>query len=77
MSLQECEIAQRSPYQLEKTNDSNALASEQSPFPIIQDKWLDFLWATTEIPCDTSLKSIGTPISTQELEKSSVHPMSS
>ena len=50
MSPQECGIFQGSPNQLEMTTDSPALASEQSPFTIIQDKWLDFLWATEEIP---------------------------
>ena len=48
-----------------------------SMFPIIHEKWLDFLYTTTEIPGDTRLKSIGTPISAQELEESSMHPISS
>ena len=48
-----------------------------SLFPIIHDKWLDFLWATTEIPWDTCLQFIGTPISAQELEDSSIQPESS
>ena len=50
MSPQECEIAQCSPNQLQMITNSPALASEQSPVPLIQDKWLDFLWATPEIP---------------------------
>ena len=49
MSLQECEIAWYSQNQLEITPDYPALAPEQLPFPIIHDKWLDFLQATTEI----------------------------
>ena len=48
-----------------------------SLFPIIYDKWLDFLYPMTEIPGDTRLKSVGTPISAQELEESSMHPISS
>ena len=39
--------------------------------------WLDFLWATPEITGDTRLKSVGTPIASQELEESSLHPISS
>ena len=34
-----------------------------APFQIIQDDGLGFLWATPEIPPDTRIKSIGTPIS--------------
>ena len=50
MSLQECEIARCNPNQLEMTTDSPAQASEQYPISIIQDKCLDFLCSTTEIP---------------------------
>ena len=46
-----------------------------SLFPIRHDKWLDFLLDTTVIPGETHLKSIGTPISAQELEESSMHPI--
>ena len=50
MSLQECEIAQGIPNQLEMTTNSPTLAQSNAPFPIIQDNWLGFLWATPEIP---------------------------
>ena len=48
-----------------------------SLYPIRHDKWLDFLKATNEIPWDTRLKTLGTPISAQELEESSIQPESS
>ena len=50
------------------------LLQSNSLFPIRQDKWLDFLKVTNEIPCDTRLKTLGTPISAQELKESSIHP---
>ena len=77
MSPQECEITRYSPNQLEITTNSHALVQSNAPFPIIQDNWLGFLWATPEIPSDTRLKSIGTRNSAQEHEESSMHPMSS
>ena len=40
MSLQEGELARCSPNKLEMMPDSPALAPEQIPFSIIQDKWL-------------------------------------
>ena len=50
MSPQEWETARCTPDQLEMKPDSPALALEPSAFHIIQDKFLDFLWASTEIP---------------------------
>ena len=44
-------------------------------FHIIHNKWLDFFQATAEIPWDTCLKSRGTPISAQQREKRSLHPI--
>ena len=46
-------------------------------FPILQDRWLVLLYATTEIPWYTHLKSRGTPISAQKLEESSMDAISS
>ena len=63
MSLQECQIARCSPNQLEMMTNSPLWLQSNAPFQIIQDDWLGFLWATPEIPSDTRLKSIGTPIS--------------
>ena len=63
MSPQECQIARCSPNQVEMTTDPPALASEQCPIPDHTDDWLGFLWATSEIPSDTRLESIGTSIS--------------
>ena len=63
MSPQECQVAQCSPNQLERTINSLLWLQSNGPFQIIQDDWLGFLWATPEIPSDTRLKSIGTPIS--------------
>ena len=63
MSPQECEIAWFNPNQLEMTINSLLWLQSNGPFQIIQDDWLGFLWATPEIPSDTRLKSIGTPIS--------------
>ena len=57
MSQQEFEILLCSPSQLEMTTNSPALAAKQSPFPITQDKWLDFLWATPKIP-ETTVSSL-------------------
>ena len=50
MSPQEWETARCTPDQLEMKPGSPALALEPSAFHIIQDKFLDFLWASTEIP---------------------------
>ena len=50
MSPQEWEIARSCPNQLEMMTDSLALPQSNPPFRIKQDKWLDFLWATPEIP---------------------------
>ena len=47
------------------------------PFPILQDRWLVLLSATTNIPWYTRLKSRGTPISAQELKESSMEAISS
>ena len=47
------------------------------PLPILQDRWLVLLHATTEIPWNTHLKSRGTPISAQEHEESSMDAISS
>ena len=77
MSLQECEIAQCSPNQIEMMTNFPALASEQCHVPNHMGQLGGFLWATPEIPLDTRFKSIGTPISAQELEESSMHPISS
>ena len=76
-SPQECEIARGSPNQLEIKPDSLHWIQSNSLFPIMHEKWLDFLYAFTEIPGDTRLTSIGTPILAQELEESSKHPKSS
>ena len=46
-------------------------------FHSIQYKWLDFLEESTEIRWDTCLKSIWILISVQQLEESSMHPISS
>ena len=46
-------------------------------FHSIQYKWLDFPEESTEIPWDTRLKSIWRLISVQQLEESSMHPISS
>ena len=77
MSPQECEIARCSPNQLGIMSDSSALSPEQSPVPHHTGQFLAFLLATPEIPLDTRLKSIGTPISAHELEECSIHPISS
>ena len=63
MSPQEYQIARCSPIQLEMTTNSLLWLQSNAPFQIIQDDWLGFLWATPEIPSDTRLKYIGTPIS--------------
>ena len=44
---------------------------------IIQNKWLDFLYETTEIPWDIRLKSMWILIPVQHFEESSMHPTSS
>ena len=77
MSPQECQKARCSPNQLEMTTNSPALASEQSPIPRHTEQLACLPLATPEIPSDTLLKSIGTPISVQEREESSMHPISS
>ena len=46
-------------------------------FHCIQYKWLNFLEVSTEIPWDTRLKLIWILISVQQLEESSMHPISS
>ena len=46
-------------------------------FHSIQYKWLDFLEESTEIPWDTQLKSIWILISVQQLDESSMNPISS
>ena len=76
MSLRECQILLCSPNQLEMTTNSPVWLQSHVPFQIIQNDWLGFLWATPEIPSDTRLKSIGTPISAEELEENSMHPIS-
>ena len=43
----------------------------------MQYKWLDFLEESKEIPWDTRLKSIWILTSVQQLEESSMHPISS
>ena len=50
MSLQKCEIAWGTPNQIRMKPDSPALAPDHPVFHIIDDKWLDFLQATSEIP---------------------------
>ena len=77
MSPQECQIARCSPNQLEMTTNSPALASEQCSIPHHTGQLACLPLATPEIPSDTSLKSIGTPISAQEREESSMHTISS
>ena len=77
MSQEECEMAQCSPNQLEMMTSFPALASEQCPIPHHTGQLACLPLATPEIPSDTSLKSIGTPISAQEREESSMHPISS
>ena len=75
MSPQEREIARCSPNQLEMTTNSPALASEQCPVPhhTGQLAWLPL--GHSRDCRNTRLKSIGTPISPQELEESSLHPI--
>ena len=74
MSTQECKIARCN--------------TRWSPFPphlllsypvfhSIQYKWFDFLEESTEIPWDTRLKSIWILILVQQLEETSMHPISS
>ena len=77
MSSQEYEIAQCSPNQLEMTTNSPALASEQCPIPhhTGQLAWLHL--GNSRYSLGYPLKYIGTPISVQELEESSMHPISS
>ena len=75
MSPHECEIARCSTNQLEMTTHSSALASEISSVP-------HHIGQVALLPLGNSrdslrhpLNSIGTPISAQELEESSMHPM--
>ena len=77
MSPQECEIARCTLNQLEMTTISPALASEQCPFShhTGQLDWLPL--GNSRDSLRSRLKSIGTPISAQELEKCSIHPISS
>ena len=50
MSLQKCKIAWGTPNKIRMKPDSPALAPDHPVFHIIDDKWLDFLQATSEIP---------------------------
>ena len=63
MSPQEWQIARCSPNQLEMMTNPPALASEQCPRPdhTGQLAWLHL--GNSEIPSETRVKSIGTPIS--------------
>ena len=77
MSQQECEIARCSPNHLEMMTNPLHWLQSNAPFPIIQENWLGFLWATLVSSGDTRLKSTGTSISAQEFDESSMHPISS
>ena len=50
LSLQELKIAQCTPSQLEMKPIPLHCLHSYPVFHIIQNKWLDFLWETTEIP---------------------------
>ena len=77
MSPQECEKARCRPNQLEMTTNSPALASEQCPIPhhTGQLAWLPL--GNSRDSLRHRLKPIGTPVSAQELEESSMHLISS
>ena len=77
MSPQECEIARYSPNQIGMTTNSSELASVQCPVPRHTEQlaWLPL--GKSKDSLRHRLKSIGTPISAQELEESSMHPISS
>ena len=50
LSPQECKIAQCTPSQLDMKPISFLWLHSYPVFHITQNKWLDFLWETTEIP---------------------------
>ena len=77
MSAQECEIARCSPNQVEMMTNSPVLASEQCTIPhhTGQLAWLPL--GNSRVSLNTRLKTIGTPISAQELKESTIHPISS
>ena len=77
MSTQECEISRCSPNQLEMTTNSPALASEQCPIP-------HHTGQLACLPLGNSRDSLKQPSQvywntnfSQELEESSMHPISS
>ena len=77
VSEQECEIGRCSTNQLEMTTNSPALASEQCPIPHHTGHYAWLPLGNSRNSLDTRLKSIGTPISAQELEESSMQHISS
>ena len=77
MSPQECEIARCSPKQLEMMTNSPALASEQCPVPHHRGK---LAWLPLDNPRDSLRQPFQVYRTTsleQELEESSMHPLSS
>ena len=68
MSPQECEITRCSPNQLEMTTNSPALASDQCPVPHHTGQ-LAWLPLGNSRDSRQPSKSIGTPISAQQLEE--------
>ena len=77
MSTQECKIALCSRNQHKMKPIPPHLLHSYPVFHRIQYKWLDLLEESTEIPWDTCLKSIWILISVQQIEESSLHPISS
>ena len=77
MTPQECEIALCSQNQLEMMTNSPALASEQCPIFHRTGQLACIPLANSRVSLRHRLKSIGTPMSAQELKESSMHPISS
>ena len=77
MSPQECEITRCSPNQLEMMTNSPALASEQCPIPnhTGQLAWLPLGNCTDSLRQQSQVYR--NTISAQELEESSIQPVSS
>ena len=77
MSPQACEIVQCSRNQLEIMPDSPAFAPEQFPVPHHTRKLASLPLGNYRDSLRNRLKSVGTPISAEELEESFMHPISS
>ena len=75
MSPQECEIAWCSQNQIEMTTNFPVLASEQCPVHHHTAQLAGLPLGNTRDSLRTRFKSIGTPISAQEFEESSMHPI--